>query len=880
MAKNTNRRGWLGLYTCMVLCVAAAMGAVMLRYGRTLIWNPDGIKQPYTVFGYMGQAIRGLFTGGGWRMLSFSLGQGMDLLTTCTYYGYTDPFTLLGAFFSGNGIEIAYILSDFLRVYAAGICFGLYARKAGAEDGWATACAAAVYTGCGYFAWLIGRHPYFLNGALYLPLLLLGVERILQDRRWLLFTLTAGLELIVNFYFAYMNTVAAVLYIRVRLAVRRRRRGVKESAKDGFMLLGAYLLGAALSAFVFVPVAMVYIRNSRMGILAGYDGSMLHYDLKWYVELAASMFTPWLSPGNFLFSNFAPPALFALLALFGLRDARARQVRIALYLCLAAACVPMAGWVLNGTAYVSNRWSYILALFAVLGCALGFPAMLEREGRGRWVAPALGLVYAAGQAAYLLRTGQPKLLFAPAAVAGFAAVLAAYRYGWPKWLGRTCMRALTAAFLALCCTAYVATLYLPRGNNNISRQVGFGVYTRIASEGAGQLIGDEGVYRVAQGRYDDAQSLILGYMGTSHYWSLMDAENSEYYRKLALPTQRTSYHLYNFGGCAPMNAVAAVKYYIRQAGSHFVLPYGYEPAGTLALPNGSEAALYENALALPLGYAYDARLSTADYEALSVEDKLQVLTRYAIADEGNLPATAFQGGARELEYTVEAAENAELADNRLRGTDGGWVRLAFDAPEDGETYLLVENLSINNVSSMREGSLNVESALGRIESNVPHPNSNFYFPKDNFAFCLGSGALSSCEIQLGNRMDYSFDRIRVVSLPLSAYRESVVARRAEGMTDVALGRDSLTGKIAVSGDRVLQIAVPYSDGWRAWVDGEERPVFRCGGMYMGLEIGAGSHEIEMHYVTPGLKAGAIITLAGVALTTVLSILDRRRRRAA
>ena len=98
------------------------------------------------------------------------------------------------------------------------------------------------------------------------------------------------------------------------------------------------------------------------------------------------------------------------------------------------------------------------------------------------------------------------------------------------------------------------------------------------------------------------------------------------------------------------------------------------------------------------------------------------------------------------------------------------------------------------------------------------------------------------------------------------------------MTGVTLGRDSLSGRIAVGGDRVLQIAVPYSDGWRAWVDGAEQPVFRCGGMYMGLNLTAGEHEIEMRYTTPLLVPGAVVSLSALALFLGLTIAAAARGR--
>ena len=84
--------------------------------------------------------------------------------------------------------------------------------------------------------------------------------------------------------------------------------------------------------------------------------------------------------------------------------------------------------------------------------------------------------------------------------------------------------------------------------------------------------------------------------------------------------------------------------------------------------------------------------------------------------------------------------------------------------------------------------------------------------------------------------------------------------------------------IRVSGDRILQIAVPYSKGWRAWVDGVEQPVFRCGGMYMGMQLEAGEHDIEMRYITPGLIPGAAVSCAALLLFAALWIAGCRRRR--
>ena len=91
------------------------------------------------------------------------------------------------------------------------------------------------------------------------------------------------------------------------------------------------------------------------------------------------------------------------------------------------------------------------------------------------------------------------------------------------------------------------------------------------------------------------------------------------------------------------------------------------------------------------------------------------------------------------------------------------------------------------------------------------------------------------------------------------------------MENVELANNRISGTITVDGSRVLQIAVPYSDGWTAKVNGEAADIFRCGGMYMGIALDAGTYEIEMQYVTPGLKLGMIVSALALALTVALVI---------
>ena len=521
-------------------------------------------------------------------------------------------------------------------------------------------------------------------------------------------------------------------------------------------------------------------------------------------------------------------------------------------------------------------------MFVALGGALGLSELEHGSKSCRRVVAVAGLVVAgilavAGMQAMTRHVGRGISRVAlPCIFAAISVLLLAYDAGRVK---RRALRALLLAITVCCCALNVTAGYTKLGANYIKQQAKAGIYPRISSETAAPLIDDDSVWRVGHTGCIDSNAVLLDYRGTGFYWSLVDKEMSAYYQHLGLPYQLFSYYIGSLGASAPMNAVAAVKYYDRVGAQDYTVPYGYDKIKTIGMPDGRSAEIFENAYALPLGYAFDAVMEKATYESLPIEGKLQAILRCAVTDvPTDTPVVSFEDGASTLDYTITAIEDVALEPRCIRARAGGRVRLDFAAPEDSEIYVIFEGLQMEDQGDGSYTAFTVNSKNGSNIGTVIQRRSNFYFPKTGCALCAGTSPLGSCDIIFSSAGKYTYNEIRVVALPLSAYRTDVEARRAEGMTDIILTNNRITGRIDVFGDRVLQIAVPYSSGWRAWVDGVERPVFRCGGMYMGLSLETGRHEIEMRYVTPGLFPGATCSLAALLTIIVLSITGSVRRR--
>ena len=76
-------------------------------------------------------------------------------------------------------------------------------------------------------------------------------------------------------------------------------------------------------------------------------------------------------------------------------------------------------------------------------------------------------------------------------------------------------------------------------------------------------------------------------------------------------------------------------------------------------------------------------------------------------------------------------------------------------------------------------------------------------------------------------------------------------------------------EVRFSEDRIVCIAVPYSRGWRATVDGEPAKIYKMNDLFMGVEVSKGTHSLTLKYCTEGLKCGVFISLFTLLLMIVI-----------
>jgi uncharacterized membrane protein YfhO len=77
---------------------------------------------------------------------------------------------------------------------------------------------------------------------------------------------------------------------------------------------------------------------------------------------------------------------------------------------------------------------------------------------------------------------------------------------------------------------------------------------------------------------------------------------------------------------------------------------------------------------------------------------------------------------------------------------------------------------------------------------------------------------------------------------------------------------------------LLVLAESYHSGWRAFVDGVARPVYRAYGDFMGCVVEGGRHQVTFVFAPGSLTLGKWLSLIGGAMAVLILFVPVRPAR--
>ena len=924
-------------YTALFALCSLLVFCQFILCGKSFVWrsgggNLDGISQHYIALSYWGTYLRDivttLFTEGRLSIPLFdtSIGMGADVIQTLSYYVIGDPLTLLSALVPRAYTEYLYNFLILLRLYLAGLSFSAFALHLKKDNRFFTLISSQIYIFSGYALYAAVRHPYFSNPMIYFPLVLLGAEYIFGGKKPWIFILSVALAGLSNFYFFYMICILTVLYVLVRMFDYCPKGQRKKIVSYLWRFALFAVLGVMMACVLFYPSVRTTLASSRQD---GGGNIPALYDLDYYLNFIFTLPTA-AGQGDWDFHGHLPLSLLALVLLWMTPKKENKTEKRLLILCTLLLLIPACGWLLNGMAYVSNRWVWGFNLLVACICAFRLPDLCTLSKKKWGILTLFAALYAALSIALRLSNNYFRLGILGVMISVTA--IGAVRLFVQKESLRPLAFKATLLLLVVLQAADFGMARYDRGGYVDDFMYSGTCYENVLEAQAQPLVDlNDTTYHRYEDFFEDKSSrqknaaLVNGGMSTNCYYSLASDGWYELLRSLGHRDTLVQKQL-GLDGRTILGALSNVKYYTTtEKHAAFSVPYGYSdaPLFTRWIKNSDlyrrdatgeweeklKFVYYRNENALPLGYTYDRYITRAEYDALSYTDRQATLLYNAVLEEDSalLAKGETVTASTTPEITITCGNGVSRQGDTFVTYKKGYIYIEIHNAAPGkETYLSFENLQIRQVDPVtrmknkgvwedllpQEQREYMESAkrfspdsvfdltakMGDLCKFISYrsPDHVYYPGVHDFSVNLGYNetAPTKIRITLPTHGEYTLENITVTQLDLSGYEAQTDKLAKEHLENVVISDNLITGNITVSENKLMCISLPFSPGWRAYVDGKEVEIQQTDIAFMGIELEAGAHEIQLKYFTPYLAFGILVSLAGWSIFIVWFILDR------
>ena len=840
--------------------------------------------------------LRHMLLEGGDVSYNFHIGMGSAFAPAFAYY-LASPLNLLLVLFPEAHLTEAILVITLIKFTLTAAFFTAMTQYLTRNRGAASVTVGILYALSGYmlaYSWNI----MWLDVVALFPLVVMALEHALRTGKITGYALLLGLSLFVNYYIGFMVCVFLVFYWLVW--VFRKKRTLKEIFFGGLRFGAGSLWGAGMAACLLIPVALALGRTSAAGgELGDFRTNFQIFDLFGRLFYGA---TPTIRSGNLPNLYCGVAAVLLLPIYFGQKQISVRR-RICygglLALMLLSCTVTRWDLVWHGLHAPNDlpyRFSFLAIFVVLLLAAYTLTQIKHITPRQIGISLALSAVYLvvweklaainttanASKSAvdsYMLYINLTLL-----AVYALILLVAAVKRA-PK-------QAVTRLLLTVVCAEMIfgtgRTLSVMNRNEYYTSQPNY-------IDNVKHVVINDALRRVEELAAEEDAFLRMEYLPRTscvdtalhHYSGLTTFASSNPYcttvmmGELGYAINGVNSYLYHSFVAVP-DSLLGLRYVILQVyiANHPQLEYietisAYDEE----MEQDVSYYIYRNTTALSIGVAATDALKDyrgEPYDPFGCQQMLYTAL------------TGLEDVLYEQMITYAATADATIHDSSFYMPGSGSARYTAVVETAGQYFAYVDCRAADNIYVQNydtEGNqLNSWSVTSYepyiIDMGVMEPGQQVEVSVS------GHGAAT------GN--------IYLKRLDADAFAAHMEVLQAGGMTVTEQTGHSIKGTVTAAQDGSIFFSLPYDEGWQVYVDGKRVETFPVDrgeekvkredgtveyvetedGAFLAAVLPAGTHEVEIVYVTPGGTAGALITGGSLLLLLIPLFLWIFRRRQA
>lgn len=842
---------------------------------------PVGDKTPLTIDLYHQYApflveLRDKMTGSFNLFYSWTGGLGHNFYAQMAYY-LASPLNLLLYLFPAAWVTEAVTLLTLLKVGACGAAFSNFLRHAycfwgrntvsalhpadpqpaaSTATNYAIVLTSAFYALSGFvltYSWDI----MWLDVVAVMPLMMLGMHRLVRDGRFVLYTLSLAAALIFNYYIALFVCLFTVVYYPVCYVSlspylkAAQNRPVGHFLKRTGQIVGASLLGAGISAVLTLPtylsLQLTSATTDRFPETWQMRFTLFDFLGRHLVDMPPSI-------RDNMPNIYTGVLTFALIPLYiGARHIRLGEkvAHLALLLFMFFSFnVNGLDFIWHGMHYPNQlpfRYSFVYCFLVLVMC---FRAVCQiRSFSPLTIAAAfgLGILYAILAEAVIPDAVDHESAYITIVLLVLYLIFVLLFAHRREHLRTVAILVSIICVAELSVNAFMTVFTINKNEYYSSRQEFTGDISDVRQTVRELEASDPDFWRmeVVQQKTTNSPSLY-GYRGLTIFSSTSYVSTAKLMRGMGYHGNNINSYKYT-ASTAVLDAVMGIKYILNKQA---------EMSDPLLAPRSSDAGghLYEFTEALPLGYMVsDQMLSWSAVDVNPFRNQSDFLAA------AGAPAAVFRMQEIETDQLTGGGTpsgNAENGYSLLKsGTGQMTVNLVIRSDADQHLYFYADPNGKATFSPTYQTAAGETGSLDAVTVSEQELVDLGYRRKGDVV-----------TVAVTAEPDEATDvRYMAAALDEAELKGAVAQLRQQPLKVTRFADNRIEGTVQAQRSGYLFLSIPFDPSWQVRVDGEPVDLVAAGGGLSMIPMSAGQHTVELVFVPPAFRIGLLVTLAAVLL---------------
>lgn len=853
-----------------------AMGTYPFGNGSVLVLDLNG------QYVYYFEQLREIILGDGSFLYSFGRALGGEFMGIYAYY-LASPFSFIVCLFPKEMITEALLCMFLLKTGLCGLTFGIYLHYKTPEhrlNRIAVVLFSTMYA-LTAFAVVQQHNTMWIDNLILLPLIVMGIERMIKYHRFRLFVISLTIAVMSNFYIGYMMCIFVLVYFFVcYLSMSPEERNPRGEEYH----FGKSFLRIAGSALLVISMSAVMIWSAYYSLTFGkttFSNPNFEFKSKFdLLDLISKLFIgsydtvrpeglPFVYSGS-LTLLLVP--LYFIIKKIPLREKIANAFMVVFFVfSFTGSTIDLVWHGFQRPNWLNYRYSFILCFFLVFCAYRAFLYIKEIDVKAViidvafWVMM-LVLLQKLDTYDWISDYGTVWLSFA-----FFAAYLILLRFEIISNVKNGVSLAIASVVVLECFVGGLLNLVALGDDVVYSKRTSYRNYVDRVQPIVDMIQeNDDSFYRMEKTFHRKTNDpLALGFRGLSNSTSTLNAKTIRFLRELGLSSK--SHWSKYLGGTPMLDMLLGVKYVIIEEGDPMTDIYNeiyqYQHSEDFA-----NLIAYENPYALPIAYGVDTSL--LEYLLSNEESPFERMNSLATLMTGSdedievyVPLDIIESDYKGLKLTFTTGHKVYTSDSSDKT---GSVYYKFVTERDGNVYCYFPSDYARECDLYLNGSKYSEY-FGNETCRVI--DLGWFEAGETVEVSLHLTENEKLYIGNENTFFYYVDDVALASV----YEE--LSASAYNITEYT--EDSFYGTIDVQvGDELIFTTIPYDEGWVITVDGKEvSPVIALDAV-LAFYVSPGTHEVSLEYRPDCVIYGRYISLVGfiafIGVCTVDFVIRRKR----